>query len=170
MSALNNDPFRDSGEYFSENNNLIIDRSRRLSPELQKKVEITIEKYLNKKSAFIGEYKYDIQNGCIHIPWNIDIVNDKFIWMSIKNEQKEKIIFTYEDCNINTDNCVVLQQEFCVFSESGEWILPKKILDLYGCTTCVWIGCSAFAELMSKQEYQNICNDISANDFFEVLC
>ena len=99
-----------------------------------------------------------------------NIVNDKFIWMSIKNEQKEKIIFTYEDCNINTDNCVVLQQEFCVFSESGEWILPKKILDLYGCTTCVWIGCSAFAELMSKQEYQNICNDISANDFFEVLC
>ena len=153
MSVFKKDLSFDLDEYLLKKYNLILDRSSRVSPELQKKIELEIEKELKKMSAFSGEFRCEIQDSHIHIPWNIDTSKEIFVWMLTVANKKEKIVFTYADRQMDVGDGSVLQQDTCRFSEKGDWIIPKTVLEFLNTNECVWIGSGGYAELLSVKDH-----------------
>ena len=156
MSIFKKAPSFDLEEYLLKKYNLVLDRSSPVSLELQKEIELEIEKELKKMSAFLGEFKCKIQDNHIHIPWDIDTLNDRFVWMLIIANRKEKIVFTYADHPLEVGDCSVLQQDSCEFLENGNLLVPKAMLNILNTDECIWIGRAGYAELLSAQDYDVI--------------
>ena len=156
MSIFKKDSSFDLEEYLLKKYNLTLDRSSSFPVELQNAIKLEIEKELKKMSAFLGEFKYEIQDGCIRVPWDIDALNDRFIWMRIKYEETEKIVFTYADHNMEAEDGTVLQQDICAFLDARDWIVPPKVLEFLNTEMCIWVGKSGYAELLSETDYNAI--------------
>ena len=156
-------------EYLLKKYNLTLDRSSAFPVELQKLIELEFEKELKKMSVFVGEFKCEIQDGCVCVPWDIDILSDRFIWMRIKYEETEKIVFTYADHNMEVEDGIVLQQDLCAFLDARDWIIPQKVLEFLNTETCVWVGRGGYAELISEREYNAIYKEQDINDLMEQL-
>ena len=169
MSIFKKDSSFDLEEYLLKKYNLVIDRSSPVSLEFQKEIELEIEKELKKMSAFSGEFKCEIQDGCVCVPWDIDILNDRFIWMRITYEETERIVFTYADYNMEVEDGIVLQQDLCAFLDARDWIIPQKVLEFLNTETCVWVGRGGYAELISEREYNAIYKEQDINDLMEQL-
>ena len=156
-------------KYLSEKYNLTLDRTSSFPPELQKAFEVEFEKDLKKMSAFLGEFRCEIQDGYIRVPWKIDALNDRFIWMRIKYEETEKIVFTYANHNMEVEDRIVLQQDLCAFLDAQDWILPQKVLEFLNTETCVWTGRGGYAELISERDHTAIYKEQDTDDLMEKL-
>ncbi len=143
-------------------------RSSKMSPEMEETLLEELEKYFEKEnkkmSTFWGEFRCLIQHGRIHMPWDIDIINDRFVWMLIKNGHEIKIVFTFHDYSIDVNARDIWRQGDCEFSETGDWIMPQIALCFVKEKSCVWVGRAGFAELMSEREYQKMIGDFNAED------
>ena len=156
-------------KYLSEKYNLTLDRTSSFPPELQKAFEVEFEKELKKMSAFAGEFKCEIQEGCIRVPWDIDLFNDRFVWMRITSDETEKIVFMCEDHPMEAEDGIVLQQGLCAFLDAQDWIIPQEVLDFLSTDTCVWVGRSGYAELLPERDHNAMDTEQDINDLMGEL-
>ncbi len=129
-----------------------------LYPETMQKITDEIQKMLDAEerrvSIFNGEYPCVIQDGRTDIPWDINIREEKFTWMMVKNGHEMKIIFMFSGGRTSIKKQSIWRQGSCEFSEKGDWILPKIVMCFFGGKKCVWVGREKYAELMTEQEYK----------------
>ena len=109
---------------------------------------------------FMGEYRCEIKEGRVAVPWCVCASEDPLCWMCLEyregQEARQKIILIPESNLGEVDEIAVPEKGACQFDEHDLWIIPDRILAYLNSSDCVFLGAGNHGELLTYEAYARI--------------
>jgi hypothetical protein len=171
MCDFNDETSKASIKKFQKNNSMFVE-SIVVKEETIERIKKEIEKLLEKHYGFMGSYGCHAKDGKISFPWKQCLKGKKPWWFMVRSEEngieKKTFVVSYDEIYLLNSGLTFAAKGKCKFSENGELLIHKKVQDCI-CERSVWLGSRCFAELLSEEEYNAICDTVSIDKLSEIL-